>query len=276
MKLPHSTRISRRLLPGCLAFPSLLLVILLALPAMQLLAVPASAGTTQGGQTHALDQSIAKYLQRQFASNNNLKDVQVSVSDRVVTLSGTVPDYRSLLNANDMARGVQSVNGVIDHLTVNAPQVEDAKLRNEIAQRLTYSRFGMGQIFNGIKVAVNNGVVTLSGQVVDYPSRDSAVSIASDTKGVRRVVDHIKVAPLSPFDNQIRYEAYRAIYNNPNLLRYAMNPAHTIRILVNNGHVTLWGVVNNKMDKQLAYQAVMGLPNVFSVKNDLVVAGGGK
>ncbi len=275
MKL-HSTRnlSSRRIFPGCLSVPILVLGLWLSSSPARLAAAPA-AWRGQSGQVHALDAQIGRYLKQQFARHKSLRKVSVAVSDRVVTLSGTVPSYRDYLNANHIARQVQSVSGIVDHLQVAGTVVSDAHLRNTIAQRLTYSRLGEGQIFNGLSVQVRNGVVTLSGQVVDYPSRDTALDIVADTPGVRGVVDHIEVAPLSDFDNSIRMAAAQAIYGNPNLQRYAINPAHPIRILVKNGHVTLWGVVDSQLDKQLAYQAVMGLPNVMGVTNDLVVSNGG-
>ncbi|MGH9393970.1 MAG: BON domain-containing protein, partial [Terriglobales bacterium] len=194
------------------------------------------------------------------------------VEDRVVTLTGPVSSFRAKLEAEHDARQVESVNGVVNQLQVNGPAVPDAQLKHELADRLTYDRMGMGQTFNALSLQVHNGVVTVGGEVRDYPDRDSAVDIVADTKGVKGLVDHIKVAPLSPMDDQIRLQAARAIYGNPSLLRYANDPAHPIRIAVANGHVTLVGVVGSQVDKSVAGNAVRSLPGVFSVKNDLVVA----
>lgn len=221
--------------------------------------------------TSAMDQQIASYLRQQYQSNKNLADVHVAVEDRVVTLSGGVPSYRAKLDAIHDARQVEAANGFVDHLRVLGPTVPDSQLQQSIASRLTYDRMGMGQAFNALTVQVHDGVVTLGGEVRDYPGRDSAVDIAADTKGVKGVIDKIKVAPLSPMDDQIRYEAARAIYGNPTLLKYANDPAHTIRIVVNNGRVTLAGVVDSQLDKQVAGNAVRRLSGVFSVTNDLVV-----
>lgn len=221
---------------------------------------------------NALDQQIASYLTQQFSSHKNLSDIHVAVEDRVVSLSGSVPSYRAKLEAIHEARQVQSANGFVDHLRVLGPTVPDSQLQRDIASRLTYDRMGMGQAFNALTVDVQHGVVTLGGEVRDYPGRDSALDIAADTTGVKGVVDKIKVAPLSPMDDQIRYQAARAIYGNPTLLKYANDPAHPIRIVVNNGHVTLAGVVTSQLDKQVAGNAVRRLPGVFSVNNDLVVA----
>ncbi len=114
-----------------------------------------------------------------------------------------------------------------------------------------------------------NGTVTLSGQVMTYNVRNSAVSAVKHLPGVTRVQDNIEVLPLSPFDNGIRIRAYNAIFGYPALNRYAINARPPIRILVKNGNVTLAGVVNNELDRTLAYNRVMGLPGTFSVTNEL-------
>jgi osmotically-inducible protein OsmY len=51
-----------------------------------------------------------------------------------------------------------------------------------------------------------------------------------------------------------------------------MDPAKTIRISVQNGHVELYGVVDSDGDKNLAFIRASGVPGVFSVKNYLQVA----
>ena len=220
----------------------------------------------------AADQKIATELRRQYAGSSMLRGVVPSVDNQIVTLSGTVPSYRAELEAIHRARQHSGVNGFIDHLTINGPTVADATLRKELSQRLTYDRIGMGQVFNMLTLHVHNGVVTVGGNVYDYPDRDSALDIIADTKGVQGVVDNIKVAPLSPFDNQIRYQVARRIYGNPAFQQYLMNPAHPIRILVSHGNVTLAGVVTSQVDKSLAGSLVRGIPDVFKVTNDLVVA----
>ena len=64
---------------------------------------------------------------------------------------------------------------------------------------------------------------------------------------------------------------YHAIYGFPALQRYAIVPWRPIRISVQNGRVTLYGVVDSGMDKQLAYMRAMQVPNVFQVTDDLIV-----
>jgi hyperosmotically inducible periplasmic protein len=101
--------------------------------------------------------------------------------------------------------------------------------------------------------------------------KDDAVQSVKHIEGVTAVNNEIEVLPLSPFDNQIRRATYRAIYGYPALQRYAEGVVPAIHIIVKDGHVTLKGVVATEMDKQMAFMRANGVPNVFSVDNDLEV-----
>lgn len=130
--------------------------------------------------------------------------------------------------------------------------------------------------FDSINYSVSpDGVVTLNGAVTQPWKKSDADHAVKRIPGVTQVVDNIKVLPLSPMDNQIRRAEYRAIYGFPGLDKYGVGINRSIRIIVDNGHVTLEGTVNNQADKNLAYVRANGVPNVFSVTNDLHVASGG-
>jgi osmotically-inducible protein OsmY len=89
--------------------------------------------------------------------------------------------------------------------------------------------------------------------------------------GVKDVIDNVTVAPVSQFDDGLRLRALRAIYRDPVLSKYAMDPARPIRIIVTNGHLTLYGSVDNKMDKEVAGIRANQLFGAFSVDNKLQV-----
>jgi hyperosmotically inducible protein len=116
-------------------------------------------------------------------------------------------------------------------------------------------------------------VVTLGGTVYGPPDKDSALSLVEHTPGVKDVIDDIQVAPLSPMDDQLRVALARAIYSAPQLQKYALDPAKPIRITVVNGNATLTGVVDSKMDSDVANLRANGVPGVFKVINQLQVAG---
>ncbi len=91
-------------------------------------------------------------------------------------------------------------------------------------------------------------------------------------EGVSAVENKIEVLPLSPFDDRIRLAVLRSIYGYPALQRYGMPPIAPIRIIVENGRVQLQGVVDNEMDKNLAFMRANGVSGVFAVENNLVVS----
>jgi osmotically-inducible protein OsmY len=74
-------------------------------------------------------------------------------------------------------------------------------------------------------------------------------------------------------DDQLRVRVARQVYGYPSLNKYAINPANPIRITVINGHVILSGVVDNQSDKNVAGIQANTVPGVFSVTNNLQVAG---
>jgi hyperosmotically inducible protein len=91
---------------------------------------------------------------------------------------------------------------------------------------------------------------------------------------VERVENNIEVLPVSPNDDNIRLAAYRAIYGHTALNRYALQAVPPIHIIVNNGNVTLEGVVANESDKNIAGMQAKSVPGAFSATNNLRVEQG--
>ena len=82
----------------------------------------------------------------------------------------------------------------IVQIEVAGKSVSDDELRKDLADKLRYDRMAYGlQVFNNLNIGVQNGYVTLTGQVRDSADRDSAESIVSNTPGVRGVHDEITV-----------------------------------------------------------------------------------
>jgi hyperosmotically inducible periplasmic protein len=209
--------------------------------------------------------------------NKKFKDVAAAVRDGNVTLTGAVELYADKEEADKRVHHVRAVKGVDNEVRVAGPAVEDATLRNKLGEALADDRVGYGTTaFNSLNIAVQNGVVTLSGTVYGPPDKDSALGLVANTPGVKDIVDNIDVAPVSPMDDRLRIELARVIYSTPQLQKYAIDPAKPIRITVVNGNVTLSGVVDNKGDKDVAYIRANGVPGVFKVTNDLQVAPSGK
>lgn len=129
-------------------------------------------------------------------------------------------------------------------------------------------------VFDDLRYSVDNstGVVTLSGQVTQPVVKDDAERSVKHLQGVTQVIDNIRVLPLSSFDNRIRLAEYRSIYGFGGLYRYGLGTQPSIHIIVDNGHVTLIGVVDNEADKNIANIRANTVSGVFSVTNNLRVA----
>lgn len=120
------------------------------------------------------------------------------------------------------------------------------QVRHEIAMYPYYS------IWDDVSFRVDNGQVELTGAVNQPYKKSDIERIVQRVPGVTSVTDEIKVLPLSPNDDRLRLQVARAIFRDPVLSRYAMGAIPSIHILVDNGHVTLAGVVETEMDKNIA------------------------
>jgi hyperosmotically inducible protein len=129
--------------------------------------------------------------------------------------------------------------------------------------------------FDYMTFAVNaDNTVTLSGQVTNPVLKSDAAAVVKRIEGVERVDNQIQVLPVSPMDDALRVRLFRTIYGYPTLQKYSLGVNKSIRIIVDNGHVTLMGVVDNEMDKTIAGMRANGVPGIFSVDNQLKVVKG--
>jgi hyperosmotically inducible protein len=218
------------------------------------------------------DAQILKDAQDKL-KNKKFSGVQVAVQNGMVTLTGSVPLYADKQDAQKNVGKVKGVVSVVNDIQVQAGESTDQQLADKIGKQLAYDRVGYGNAFNAITASVQNGVVTMGGHALGPVAKDSALNIAKRTPGVTNVIDKIEVDPVSPMDDRIRQQVARRVYGYPSLNKYAINPANPIRITVINGHVILSGVVDNQSDKDVAGIQANTVPGVFSVTNNLQVAG---
>lgn len=125
--------------------------------------------------------------------------------------------------------------------------------------------------FDSIGFKVQGYDVTLVGKVVRPSLKDDAWNAIKKIEGVEHVNNQIEVLPPSPMDDRLRAHLFRAIYGYPTLQRYGVGSNRPIHIIVDRGHVTLEGAVDNQMDKNVAGIQASTVPGVFSVKNNLSV-----
>lgn len=207
-------------------------------------------------------------------NHSKFKPIEVTVDQKIATLSGTVDVYDTKRQAEQRAHRVKGIDAIRDHIEVADASLTDSQLQDKLITAISHDRVGYGTTpFNSISVAVQDGVARLGGFAYGPVDADSAVAVAANMKGVKDVVNEIEVNPLSAMDDGIRLRVFRAVYGFPSLNRYALDPAKPIRIQVQNGNVALYGVVDNQGDNDAAGLRANGVAGVFSVTNHLEVAG---
>lgn len=149
-------------------------------------------------------------------------------------------------------------------LPASAQDQRDTRLFDEVSRQvLQYSQF---TIFDDVTAQVEHGAVTLTGRVtMPYKKIDIGRRVAS-IDGVRELRNKIDVLPVSKVDDDLRYRIARAIYGDPSFWHYAAMANPPIHVIVENGRVTLTGVVNSNVERMLARSLATGFGE-FSVTN---------
>jgi hyperosmotically inducible periplasmic protein len=181
-------------------------------------------------------------------NNFSIRHKSVGLAIVLIVLAAGIPDFAQKDQSKPLG---DSITREVRHVLVQVPYFS---------------------VFDNLEYSVNGSVVTLTGQVTFDSVKHEAVNAVKAIEGVTDVRDNITVLPASGMDDQIRRATYRAIYGDPSLQRYAQGVIQPIHIIVDQGHVTLEGVVDNESDRNLANIRANGVPGVFSVTNNLKVA----
>lgn len=212
---------------------------------------------------------VERNLQQHHITPEEGANIGVAVDDRIVTLSGTVPNLRMMRDAGNSAwsgnNGVRVVNG----LSVADSRKTDGQLAEQVAHAIRlYPRYS---IFDWVEGSVHDGVASLTGTVREPFHKSDYERVLEQVAGIKRIDNNLRVLPLSNFDDQIRLAATRALYRDPQFARYAIQAEPPIHIIVENGKLTLKGVVANRMEKQVAESDIRNRVTAFAVTNDLEV-----
>jgi len=149
--------------------------------------------------------------------------------------------------------------------------VNDAEIAKKMTHEIRmYSRY---TIWDNVNFRVDNGNITLLGQVSQPFKKNDIGRIAKGIPGVATVTNDLQVLPLSPMDDRLRLQVARAIYRDSTLSRFGLGALPSIHIIVDNGHVTLEGVVDTRQEKDIAGIRASGAGLSFgAVTNNLLVA----
>jgi hyperosmotically inducible protein len=145
----------------------------------------------------------------------------------------------------------------------NVPQNRLARaIRHELIAVPHYT------VFDNLQFQLDGTRVTLLGQVT-RPALKSEAAKAVNMEGISGLDNRIMVLPVSPHDDELRLQLFRIIDSNPMLEKYAIQTVRPIHIIVNNGDVTLEGVVASESEKNQAELETSAVPGVRSLKNNL-------
>ncbi len=195
-------------------------------------------------------------------------NIEVDVVDSTVILAGTVPTYPDRNQAQTDALQVPGVTAVDNRLVVSFPSAYVIPADSEISFNVTSALSWSPSVdATRIHVAVDQGIVTLSGTVDSYWQKHRAEEIAANTSGVTDVRDELTVSPTAPaaVDEDIRREIVAALERNTSI------DTSGVSVEVNNGLVTLTGAVPDYAAFRTVEDAARYTTGVLEVNNTLTI-----
>jgi hyperosmotically inducible protein len=242
---------------------------MLALPVLIGLFSAASPVVLAQERTPLPDRQIQNLIEHRLLEKK-ISAVTVSVADGVVTLAGAVPSLWAKNEAVEQARTADDVRSIVSDLTIVRAE-SDTTIGEQVAERIR--RYEFFTIFDDANLAVNQGVVILTGRVTMPYKADEIGLLASRVTGVQEVRNEITALPLSDFDDQLRHAIAREMYRDPLFWKYANQANPPIHIIVENGRVTLSGGVRSEVELRRAGSIARNTGGAFSVDNQLRTEG---
>lgn len=219
---------------------------------------PVLAGN--GGVRERIEARLAK------AGLQERGDVQVEMRDGVAVLSGFTLTLDARRAAEKAAR--KEAGSVENRLRVLPEKRTDAEVQEAVASAILRDPYY--GVFDSVGVAVEDGAVTLVGSVNRPWRKDDLDRRVAKVEGVRELRNEIRVQPVSSFDDRLRLQLYRRIYGSGTFARYASFPDPPVRIVVENGRITLTGIVNSNVERVLLGSIARGTL-AFAVDNQVQV-----
>lgn len=192
------------------------------------------------------------------------KNIAVAVQNGVVTLTGHVPNFAQKVTAENTVKRVHGVRAIAQELEVRPPHTA-TRADDEIAKRaVDILNWDVTVPKNAVQVKIQDGWVTLSGEVDWHYQREAAEDNVRKLSGVVGLTNLIALKPhVQSSDVKRRIEEA--------LKRNALSEANAIRIEALDGKVTLEGHVKSWHDREVIESAVWAAPGVRKVDDRVTI-----
>ena len=205
-------------------------------------------------------QDALKYEQLLHAA-----EIGVTVHDGIVTLTGTVDNYIKKAEAENATKKVAGVKAVVEKIEVVYGSFWTKKTDQEIAETIVSAlRWSWNVPNDKVQVQVENGWVTLDGELEWNSQRESANNAVKNQDGVKGVTNNIKIKS-DESDVIEKAEIEKALTRN-----WSIND-NDIAVTVSRNNVTLTGTVDSYYQKDEAERIAWNAKGVWSVDNELAV-----
>jgi osmotically-inducible protein OsmY len=214
-----------------------------ALLVLALVAMPLAA---RGAPADIEDQDITQTVEREFATDDGVAGhlIDVTTTEGVVTLSGSVDNVLAKDRAVEIAQAVKGVRSVIDKISVDPVARPDADIRSDILSALAADPATESW---EITVQVENGRATLSGEVDSWQEKQLAATVAKGVRGVTGIENNITADyETDRPDSEIAAEVKRQLEIDERV------DAALIEVNVDDGKVTLTGTIGSAAERSRA------------------------
>jgi osmotically-inducible protein OsmY len=195
----------------------------------------------------------------------NAAEIGVTAKDGIVTLTGVVDSYAKKTEAEQATKNVVGVKAVVEKIEVKFTSLAAKKDDNEIAKEvLNAFRWNWEVPNDGVKVKVEDGWVTLEGELQWNYQKEAARNAIKNLMGVLGVTNNIKIKSKS-LDKLEQADIESALRRN-----WSINDSD-ISVVVNENKVRLSGTVNSFYQKEEAGRIAWNAPGVWMVDNEIVV-----
>ncbi|SHK18180.1 BON domain-containing protein [Paramaledivibacter caminithermalis] len=188
-------------------------------------------------------------------------DINVFCKDGYVHLSGIVDVLSEKIKSEDIVRSIDGVRKIENKITV----AMDSNITDKHMEKEIVSRLRKNEALNGVNTKVNDGVSNLIGSTRTLKEAKEACSLASKTRGIKDVVNNIKIESYGEYDDSTISSKVGTALGKTDLS--LMDIGHNVK----NGKLTLSGFVNSRQEIELAKEIAMEVEGVRKVINKLKI-----